>query len=110
MPKLKLNAKFKFNPMSLMDETTILQNMQIMRVTNIDSETIIDYAREHGLSLREGAEIEEMIMGGPQIQDDGAPSRQRENKKSSKMSNNLNQKGVSAEGKKKLESKQQVRA
>ena len=107
MPKLGLsNVVFKWNAISLMDEKSIIQNMQFLSSIRIDGKTIIDYAREHGLNLRGDAKIEELpMMGGPQTQKDGSLSRQRGNAKTDKMGAGLDKKGVSSEGKAKLEAK-----
>lgn len=112
MEKLKLpKLKFKWNAISLMDDKTILENMQMLSGQRFDSETIIQYGRDKGLKLNTNASIEDLntssdIGGAPQIQKDGAPSRQRENPKSDKMGQGIDKKGVSQAGKAKLEKKQ----
>ncbi len=103
MNKLKLSVKFKWNAISLLDEKSVIGNMASLSQQGFDSDTIIDYARNHGLNLRQGAEIEKPTEN--QLQDDAAPSRQRENLKTDKLKDNLDKKGVSAEGKVKLEKK-----
>jgi len=107
MPKLKLsNLVFKWNAISLLDEKEVIANMAQLSAQRFDSETIIQYARDHGLKLSDNAKIEDPVqtMAGPQVQKDGAPSRQRAGK-SDQMGNKLNQKGVSQESKQKLDSK-----
>lgn len=116
LPKLKLsNLKFKWNPISLLDEKTIVEIMNTMKAMMMDGETIIEYGRDHGLELRAEAEIEnpmeDMIengVGGAQKQSDNAPSRKGADKKNGSMTSTVNQKGVSEAGGKKLESKKQV--
>lgn len=105
MPKLGFNTiKFKFNPISLADEKVILECSRQLSDMGFDSETIIKYLRDKGFKLREGAKIEE-----PSIQDEkGFPSRKREGK-ADKMSVNIDKKGVSSEGKAKLQPKQELK-
>lgn len=108
MPKLKLsNLEFKWNAVSLMDDKEIIANMAQLKAIQYDSETITEYGRERGLDLNEDAEIEQFLppTGGPQIQDDSAPSRQRANP-AENMNNKIDEQGVSKEGAKKLEQKQ----
>ncbi len=105
MPKLGFNLEFKWNAMSLMTEKEIINNMSVLTAQGVDSETTISYARERGLNLREGAKIEKIEK--PQLQDDTAPSRKRAGPKDT-MNINLNKKGVSPEGKKKLDAKKVV--
>ena len=109
MPKLNLKCEFLWNAISLMDEKTIIGNMQMMKTIGMDGETVIEYARERGIDLRQGAEIEVQPTGlGQQLQNDTAPSRARMDKKADKMTSNLNQKGVSEAGAVKLESKKVI--
>ena len=107
MPKLNLgNIQFKWNAISLMDEKTIVEVMNYLKAQGFDSDTIIEYAREHGIKLREGAEIEkpELPTGSAQVmQNKTAISRTA---KDGSMTSNINKKGVSEEGKEKLEVKQ----
>ena len=110
LPKLGLsNIKFKWNGISLLEEKNIIENMGSLKSQGFDPDTIIDYAREHGLNLREGAIIEEKELEmNQQFQNDNAPSRKGENKSLDSMSVNLDKKGVSEEGKKKLEEKKRL--
>ena len=103
LPKLGLTSvKFRFNPPSLADETAIITVARQMKDMGMDSETIISYLRKKGFhTLPETSFIEMGVMNK-----DLMPSRQRMNKKTDKMSNNLNEKGVSEEGAQKLEQKQ----
>ena len=107
MPLLNLDLDFKWNAVSLMDERTIVEIMNFLKSQGFDSETIIDYARERGLDLRQGASIEVTppLSSNQVLQNETAQSRLRENPKSQKMNDNLNKKGVSEEGKAKLEMK-----
>jgi len=111
MPKLRLsNLEFKWNAISLINEKEIILNMGQLKGMMFDSKTIIDYGRERGINLRADAEIEKPEVpqvGGPQIQKEAAPSRQRENK-AAPMSNKIDSKGVSDAGAKKLEKKKVV--
>ena len=105
------NTKFQWNAMSLIDEKEIIGNMGQLDQVGLDSESILEYARDHGLNLRSDAKIEKLedegsvsqtrldqsippSSAGPQIQNESAPSRQRAGK-SDKLTNNLNKKGVS---------------
>ncbi len=112
LPSLHLsNLKFKWNAISLMDEKSIIENMGQLKIQMYDDDTVIQYAKDHGLKLRPGAFIKEpepMQLGGPQIQKDSAPSRQRENQKTDKMGDGMNKKGVSDAGKEKLEAKKVI--
>ena len=107
MEKLKLeNVEFIWNAISLLDEKELIANMGQLSTQGFDSETIIDYARDRGLNLNENAHIiAPPSPSGPQIQDDSAPSRQREGK-SDKMNDEINKKGVSDAGKAKLKKNQ----
>lgn len=111
MPKIGLNdIEFKWNAISLLDEKTILGNMQMMSSMRFDSDSIIDYAKEHGLKIPEESKIEEiesLPTGSPQIQNDASPSRQRNNPKDN-MNSNIDKKGVSAQGKEKLDQKKMM--
>jgi hypothetical protein len=105
MPKLGFeNLEFKWNAISLLDEKSILENMAMMSAQGFDGESIIDYARTHGLKIKQGAKIEKTLPAstGTQLQDDTAPSRKRENEKTDKMGTQVNKKGVSPAGKEKL--------
>lgn len=108
LPKLKLsNLQFHWNAISLLADKEIIANMAQLRAIRYDENTVTSYGRQRGLNLPVEAKIEEEnpISDGTQIQNDSAPSRQHKGK-SDPMSTNLDAKGVSAEGKKKLESKQ----
>ena len=105
MPKLKLDVEFKWNAISLQDEKTIIGNMGQLKAVGLDNDSLIDYAREHGLKLRDDAFIMEAPpqgSGQPSIQMDSAPSRQRNNPKDS-MNSGMNKMGVSDAGKAKLD-------
>jgi len=109
MPKLKLSKViYKWNPISLIDEKEIIANMAQLSAISFDSDTIIDYGRDHGLELNPNAKIEKILPpttpGDPQVQTDSAPSRQREGK-SDKLNQSIDKKGVSQAGKAKLKSK-----
>jgi len=110
LPRLGFsNIEFKWNAISLLDEKEVIANMGQLSAMRFDSDTIMDYGRERGLNISEEAEIEEVQIpmgggNGPQIQNDSAPSRQRKGK-SDTMNNNLDSKGVSSDGKEKLETK-----
>jgi hypothetical protein len=105
MPKLGYkNLKFKFNPISLMDEKLIFQNAQIMAGLGLTAESehpIVLYLKEKGVKLPLDTKIE------PKAKPiDSFPSRFRENPKVDKMTSELDRKGVSESGKEKLEEKQ----
>lgn len=108
MPKLGYSTlTFKWNAISLMNQKEIIANAGQLNGLQFDSETIISYLRDHGINLRQGAEIEEpeeAPEGGPQIQKDASPSRQRKTA-SDKMNSSIDAKGVSAAGMAKLEKK-----
>ena len=110
MPKLNYsNLDFKWNAISLMNQKEIIGNAGQLDAIGLDSETILDYLRNHGINLRQGAKIEKLedegkMRGGTQIQKDAAPSRQRKGA-GDKMGNKLNSKGVSPESKVKSDKK-----
>lgn len=121
LPKLGIkNLEFRFNPIAFSSELSILQNAQIMKTLGLEAEgehPIVYYLKQKGIEIPNNSTIpsaEEMMqreseLSGPQIQSDSAPSRQRENKQTNKMTSNLNEKGVSSAGKEKLDkSKQKV--
>lgn len=109
MPAIGLsNLEFRWKAISLLDEKEIILNMGQLKTQGFDDDTVIEYGKEHGLPIRADAKIKEPelpMMGGPQIQKGSAPSRAGENPKA-KMTNNINKKGVSAEGGQKLEKAQ----
>ena len=108
MPKLGFpNITFKWNAISLMDEKETILNMGQLKTIGFDNQTVIQYGKDHGLKMKPDAKIIEQPVG-PQIQNETAPTRQSEGK-FDKMSDELNQKGVSDAGKKKLEAKQLVK-
>ena len=109
MPKLSLDAEFKWNAVSLLDEESVVRIMGQLKAVGLDADSVIEFARNHGLRLSEDAFIEmppSMGSGQPslQVQDESAPSRQRNNPKGT-MNVNINKAGVSAEGKKKLDAR-----
>ena len=109
MPKLGYgNLEFRFNPISLMSEKSILSNAQLITTLGIEvpegtEHPAITYIKEKGLKIPAGAKI---LNPSTQIQTDSAPSRQRENMQTDKMTSNMNKKGVSEAGGAKLEKKQ----
>lgn len=115
LPKLGLNnIKFKFNPVAFSSEKSIVEIAQMMKTIGLepknesDEHPITFYLKEKGIQIPSDTKIasaEEMAEREMkvQIQDDTAPSRQRENKQTDKMTSNLNEKGVSEAGKKKLD-------
>ena len=108
MPKLGYEkTKFKFNPISLMSEKSILGNAQIMvglgiEVTDSTKHPVLDYLRSKGFNIPNGAKITAPI----EKPIDSFPSRQRENKQTDKMGSEIDRKGVSSAGMEKLEKKQ----
>lgn len=109
MPRLGFpKIKFKWRPISLTDEKAIVEVGQMMGAFGMDGDTIIEYLRSKGLHLRHGAEIEKpdpMGFGAGNPKDNAtSPSKKKADPKG-KMTNNLNKKGVSEAGKKKLDSK-----
>ena len=107
LPKLGFkNIQFKFNAISLLDEKTIMEIMNFMKTINFDSDTIIHFAREHGLNLKSDAKIMETPSPiGSQSQDDTALSRQRVGSKNARMNDGMNKSGSSPAGAKKLQAK-----
>lgn len=109
MPKLGYsNLEFRFNPISLMSEKSILQNAQLFTTLGIEvpegkEHPAITYLKEKGMKIPFGAEI---LNPSTQVQTDSAPSRQRENNQTDKMSSNINRNGVSEAGGAKLEKRQ----
>jgi hypothetical protein len=118
LPKMRLqNLEFKFNPIAFSSEKSIMEIAQMMKAIGLESKDengehpIIYYLKNKGIQIPENTTIpsaqeiaeREMEISGPQIQDDTAPSRQRMNKKTDKMTTNLDEKGVSAAGKAKLQ-------
>ena len=96
---------FKFNPISLMDEKSILGNAQVMSTLSLEAESkdpIVYYLQNKGMQIP--FDTKRIVMAQEtQIQSDGAPSRQRENKKTDMMDTAINKKGVSEAGAEKLE-------
>ena len=110
MPKLGFSTiEFKFNAISLMDEKTIFEVANFMKAQGFDSDTIVDYIRQRGIDLRQGAFIQDLssVGGGQVIQNETAISRMDKNAKINKMGNNLDKKGVSADSAEKMD-KQKV--
>ena len=109
MPKLGYsNLGFKFNPMSLMEEKSILQNAQVLSTLNLDAKSehpVITYLKNKGFALPHDVEFVQ-IQSNNQIQMDSAPSRQRMNQKTDTINSNLDKKGVSDEGRIKMEKEQ----
>jgi hypothetical protein len=120
LPALNMqNLEFKFNPMSFMDEKSILENANIMKGLGLEAgeedeeHPIIYYLKQKGIQIPNNAKIpsaeeqmERQLSMQPETatgQSETAPSRMRSNKQSDKMTSNINRKGVSAEGGKKLE-------
>jgi len=105
LPRLGLGTlEFKFNPSSFMDEKAIVEIMQRLKAINMDSDTILNYAKQRGFPLLPGSKIvEEIKEPANSVEKDAYLSRNRENLKTDKMKVNLNKKGVSDEGKEKLE-------
>jgi hypothetical protein len=118
------NLKFVFNPVAFSSEKSIMEIASQMKAIGLETKgeihPIVHYLREKGINIPDetfipsAEEMQERMMamqpeqgqpGAPkaQIQSDGAPSRQRENKKTDSMTSKLDDKGVSAAGKKKQE-------
>ncbi len=120
LPKLGLSSlKFKFNPVSFSSETSIIEIASKMRAMGLEAREgdnpAVYYLKEKGIQIPDDTFIpdaDEMMerqnqqmesQNKLQVQDDTAPSRQRENKSTDKMTSKLNEKGVSADGKKKMD-------
>ena len=113
LPKLGLQSlKFRFNPVSFSSETSIVTIAGQLAAMGLKSNTgddpAVHYLKEMGIQIPNDTfvpDIDPMSQGpgGPQIQKDASPSRQRENKSATKMKSNLNEKGVSSAGKAKTE-------
>lgn len=103
MPKTEFkDLKFKYNPISLMDEKLIMENAMQMKGIGLTSDDeknhpIISYLKEHGVNLPEDAKI----LDETAIPKDAFPSRFGDNPKGNKMTSNVNKKGVSEDGKEK---------
>jgi hypothetical protein len=109
MPKLGFKkTKFKWNPISLMDEKSIIEIANYMKTIGIDGESIIKYLRTKGIQISQDAYVEQLLPNVPGGQDETAISRQRQNKKTDTMSVNLNKKGISSAGTDKLEKAKQA--
>lgn len=108
MPKLKYaKTKFRFNPISLLSEKSILQNAQVMaglgiEVTDETRHPVIDYLRNKGFDIPVGAKI----VSQSKKDIDSFLSRQRENPMTDKMGSGIDRHGVSSAGMEKLEEKQ----
>lgn len=112
LPQLGLSSlDFIFNPVSFSTETSIVQIAGQMKAMGIDAKEgddhpVIHYLKAKGIQIPDSTfmpEIDPMEAGSPQIQKDTATSRQRENKQTGKMTSKLNEKGVSAAGKEKMD-------
>ena len=120
LPRLNLkNVEFKFNPIAFSSETSVLDIASKMKAIGLEpgeeegEHPIVHYLKEKGIQIPEGTKIpsaeemmerqKEMNPQDPKIQDDTAPSRQRMDKSTTKMTSNLNDKGASAKGKEKLD-------
>lgn len=106
MPKLGYdNLKFKFNPISLMDEKSIFENAQVFHGLQIETEKenpVLTYLRSHGVQLPSDAKIK----SPSEMPKDGFPSRFRENPQTDKMNTEIGKKGISEAGTEKLEATQ----
>ena len=108
MPKLKYNkTKFRFNPISLLSEKSILQNAQVMmglgiEVDDTTKHPVLEYLRSKGFKIPANAKI----VPKSEKPIDSFPSRQRENPQTDKMGSGIDRHGVSSAGMEKLEGKQ----
>ena len=110
LPKLGFNPEnvsFKFYPVSFSDEKTIIENARAMKDMGLKTDDpkehpAILYLKKHGFKIPVGTKIEDALV----VKDEkGFPSRKRENPKTDKVTSNLDEQGVSEEGKEKLEKK-----
>lgn len=97
------NLRFKFNPISLMDEKAIFDNAQVLSTLGLthdenDKHPIIVYLRSHGVNIAKGTKVETMPTPDNQF-----PSRKGASP-GDKMTSNINKKGVSEESGQKLQS------
>jgi len=106
MPQMGMpGVKFRFNPPSLADEKSIIEIARNMHDMGLDDDTIIEYLKKKGFhTLPETSFKSPEEMTGIKSKD-LMPSRVRMNKQTDKMTNNLDEKGVSAEGAEKLETR-----
>jgi len=96
---------FKFNPISLASEKSILSNAEILanigiKVADKKSHPVLAYLRNKGFSIPLDAEFEG-------IQKSANPF-QKKDKKTDKMTSDLDRQGVSEEGMRKLEAQQMM--
>ena len=106
MPKTEFkDLTFKFNPISLASEKSILSNAEILanigiKVADKKSHPVLAYLRNKGFSIPLDAEFEG-------IQKSANPC-QKKDKKTDKMTSDLDRQGVSEEGMRKLEAQQMM--
>jgi len=120
LPKLNLqNLEFKFNPISFSSEKSVMEIANIMKGLGLEADgegqehPVVYYLKQKGIQIPSYTKIpsaeemsERMMSQNPETatgQSETAPSRQRMNKKTDKMTSRLDEKGVSAEGKEKMD-------
>ena len=93
----KMGAKdmvFKFNPFSLKDEKTLLENAEKLKAIGASRERIADFLTERGLTIHPD-ELEESVDNDKLNRDITSMSRKRMDKGTDDMESNVDKSGVS---------------
>lgn len=77
LPKLNIKLKFKFNPVTVLNEEKFIDIAQKMKQIGIDDDTVLQYIQDKGVSLRIGAKIEQPEISPGGLGKDAFPSRQK---------------------------------
>jgi hypothetical protein len=100
---------FKFNAVSMTDETKTMEVAERMRNMQLDDDTVLQYMKDKGMPIRNEAsfkKLEQSMESGPVKNKDLMPSRVRKDRMVDGVTNNLNEYGTSDESKAKMESQE----
>jgi len=85
---------FKFNPFSLKDEKTLLENAEKLKAIGASRERIADFLTERGLTIHPD-ELEESVDNDKLNRDITSMGRKRMDKGTDDMNSNVDKSGVS---------------
>lgn len=104
LPRLGIHdLLFKYNNISLQDESNHIKNAAILKSMGIDDKSIIYFLKEKGVCLPSNAKIEQPEQHIQAAANEVSPSREGMDKKNEQMKTNINKKGTSDSGKEKSE-------
>jgi len=103
----KKSIKFMFNPFSLMEEKSVLENAKVLKELGLDDDSLLTYVKEKGIQLRPEAKIEKQEFGESPFGSNSKVNRGADSSPEGRKTK-LDGNGVSEEGRKKTEKKRLI--